>query len=98
MDKIIKILLEIKNEITASHLHNKEVFSLQEFCNYANITLDSGHKLTQQRLIPFSRPGGKKIYINRQDAIAYLQQNPVESSSSTERKTNQYFLNAKTVA
>lgn len=98
MDTIVKLLVEIKNEIKASHLHNKEVFSLQEFCKFADITLHHGYKITQQRLIPFSRAGDKKIYIDRADAIAYLKQNPVDSLSSTERKTNQYFLNSKTVA
>ena len=98
MDKIIKILLEIKKEIEASHLHNKELFTLQEFCLYADIIIEQCYKLTSERKINFYRPGGRKIYIDREDAIAYLKQNPVDSLSSTERKTNQYFLNSKTVA
>lgn len=98
MDKIINILLEIKKELAVSNLYNKEVFSLQDFCTYADISLHHGHKLTQQHLIRYFRPGGKKIYIDRTDAIAYLKQNPVDSLSTTEKKTNQYFLNSKTVA
>ncbi len=95
MEQILKVLLEIKKEINASLLLNKEVFSLQEFCRYADMSEDHVYKLTSERRIKFSRPGGKKIYIDRQDAIAYLKQNPVNSLNTTEREANNYLLTSK---
>ena len=98
MKEIINILLEIKHELALSYIHNKELLSLREFSLYADISIEQCYKLTSEHKIKFYRPGGRKIYIEREDAVAYLKQNPVDSLSTTERKTNQYFLNAKTVA
>ena len=95
MKEIISILLEIKNGINVSHLQGKEVLTLQEFSFYSDITLNHCYKLTQQRLIPYSRPG-KKIYIDREDAIAYLKQNPVLSKSGMDQKIQNILLNTKT--
>jgi len=98
MTEVLKVLLEIKQEIKDSLLLNKEVFSLKEFCSYADMTIDHGYKLTCDHKIPFSRPGGKKIYIAREDAIAYLLQNPVSSHSATEQEANNHLLTPKTTA
>ena len=95
---LLNMLLEIKKEIIASRLLNKEVFTLQDFCAYAGISNDHGYKLTCERKINFYRPGGKKIYIDRRDAIAYLMQNPVSSFTTTEQAVNNYFLTSKTAA
>lgn len=92
---MLQVLLEIKKEIKESLFLNKEVFSLQQFCKYADISEDHGYKLTRERKIKFYRPGGKKIYIARKDAISYLQQNPVDSCDSTDEQVNNYFLTAK---
>ncbi|MGN6194980.1 MAG: helix-turn-helix domain-containing protein [Ginsengibacter sp.] len=98
MEQILNVLLEIKQEIEESLLTNKEVFSLQQFCKYADISEDHGYKLTRERKIKFYRPGGKKIYIDREDAIAYLRQNPVNSCASTDQQVDNYFLTSKTAA
>lgn len=98
MEEILKVLLDIKAEIKESLLLNKEVFTLQEFCKYAGLSQDEGYKITGERKISFSRPGGKKIYILREDAIAYLLQNPVNSVTGTEQAVNNYFLTSKSAA
>ena len=97
-EQILTVLLEIKAELKESLLLTKEVFTLQEFCRYAGFSKDEGYKITKERRINFSRPGGKKIYILRQDAIAYLLQNPVNSITSTEQAVNNYFLTSKSAA
>lgn len=96
--QLFEVLLEIKKEIKASLLQGKEVFTLQDFCNYADITKDHGYKLTRENKIKFYRPGGKMIYIDRQDAVAYLRQNPVSSLTAKEQAVNNYLLTSKTAA
>jgi excisionase family DNA binding protein len=98
MEQILKVLMEIKKEIKDSLLQNKEVFSLREFCSYADISDDYGYKLTSQRKIRHFRPGGKKIYLAREDVVAYLLQNPVCSHSATEQAANNHLLTPKTAA
>ena len=98
MEEVLKVLLEIKNEIAISHLLSKEVFSLQQFCKFADISENYGYKLTSERKIRFYRPGGKKIYIDRADVIAYLRQNPIESYETTTGEAINYLLTSKTIA
>lgn len=98
MQKIIALLMDIKRELIESQIQNKEVFSLQEFCKYAGISEDYGYKLIRERQIKFYRPGGKKIYVDRHDAIAYLKQNAVDNVNATNQKVNNYFLTSKKAA
>jgi hypothetical protein len=53
---------------------------------------------TLQEFCKFYRPGGKMIYIDRQDAVAYLRQNPVSSLTAKEQAVNNYLLTSKTAA
>lgn len=95
MTELLKVLLEIKQGIEASFLQNKEVFSLQQFCKYADISEDYGYKLTSERKIKFYRPGGKKIYIDRVDAIEYLKQNPVNTQCNIAKISATKLLTSK---
>lgn len=95
MHQLLKVLQEIKNEIEESHLLNKEVFSLKQFCRYADISEDQGYKLTSERKIKFYRPGGKKIYIDKEDALAYLRQNPVSSLTASDQTLTRYLFTSK---
>ena len=98
MQDIIRILTEIQRDLHDSVFLQKEIFSLQQFCKYADISEEYGYKLTSERKVNFSRPGGKKIYINRQDAIAYLQQNPVKRLTTSEQEANNYLLTSNSAA
>lgn len=90
-EQIIDELREIKELLQL----NWPVLSLQQFCKLADISEQYGYRLTSARKIPFSRPFGKKIYINREDAIAVLQQNRVESEGSVGSISNNYLLKNK---
>ena len=97
MNQIEIILMEIKKEINESLLQSKEVFSLEEFCKYADITLSEGYKITSARKINFYRPGGKKIYIDRVDAIAYLRQNPINSHCKIDQVASNFLITSKKI-
>lgn len=94
MDEILKVLIEIKNLITETSLGFKEVFTLQEFCNYCGISLDQGYKITSANKIKFYRPG-KMIYIDREEALTYLKSNPVNSMKATEVLANRALVPSK---
>ena len=98
MEQIINLLAEIKNEIKNSSLQQKEIYSLIEFCKYADISLNHGYKLTRENKIKFYRPNGKKIYIHHDDAIAFLMQNPISSTTEVNSNASNYFLTSKTSA
>lgn len=79
---IIQELREIKELLSL----NTQVLSLKQFCKLADISLDHAHHLTSKCKIKFSRPTGKKIYIDKEDAYAFLRQNPVEPENEIYKK------------
>ena len=68
-------------------MQHKDVLSLKEFCEYANISDEHGYKLTRTGKLKFYSPFGKKIYIHRKDAEEALMKNPVMSQSNIESKS-----------
>jgi excisionase family DNA binding protein len=91
MELIFKQLEEIKQIL----LFNKNVWTLQEFCSYADISLDHGYRLTSSGKIKFFRPFGKKIFIDREDAIEALKQNPVTNAATIDRATQNNLMKQK---
>ena len=89
MKYLCKMLEEIKDLLC----HNKSVWTLQEFCNYADISLDYGYQLTRTGKIKFYRPFGKKIFIDREDAIEALKQNPVSDQKAIGRMAHLKIIN-----
>lgn len=61
---------------------DKEMLTVQEACTYCGITRGTMYNLTSQGRIPYSRPGGKKIYFRRKDLDEWLKQGHVPSVQS----------------
>ena len=59
MNKLIEEIHEIKDLLKLS----KPVWTLEDFCLFAGISIAQGYKLTSSGRIKFYRPFGKKIYI-----------------------------------
>lgn len=73
-----EILAEIKSLLLSN---SKQVLTFEEFCEYAGISKSHGYKLTCNRDLPFYRPHGKLIYIEKSDIDKFLRQNRVKSVS-----------------
>lgn len=71
-------------------LANKQTLTIEEFSKYSGLSKSAIYKLTSQRKIAFSCPNGKVIFISRQDADAYLQQNRVPSINEINAAANNY--------
>lgn len=94
INKIIMELCQIKQLLQL----NKEVFTLKEFCLYADLSEEHAYKLTRTGKLKFYRPFGKRIYIKKQDAIEALIQNPVNAKIDIERISNQKLFTSKIAA
>jgi len=88
MKEILNELREIKELLAL----NQPIFSLRQFCKFADISLDQGYKLTSGGKIKFYRPFGKKIYLEREEAINALRQNPVENITAINQQFNNYII------
>lgn len=94
MEKIIIELQAIKELLQL----NQPVLSLRNFCKFASISENYAYKLISSGKLKFYRPFGKKIYIDREDAIEVLKQNPVCEMKDINKIASSHFLNSKTVS
>lgn len=97
MQKQSQILTELR-EIKDLLQLNQPVLSLRQFCRFADISENYAYKLTSSGKLKFYRPFGKKIYVDRDEAIELLKQNPVSCKKGVSKVVSNYFLNSKNVA
>lgn len=61
---------------------SKEVLSLEEAAEYMGVSKGQMYKLTREREIPHSKPGGKMCYFRRADLDAWMLGNPVATQTA----------------
>lgn len=95
-DQIRQIL---RQELELFHKHHplavpqeaaKTIFNLEEFCQYCNISRQTGYKLTSAGSVPFSRRG-KRLYFSKVEIDTWLLQNR-GGISEIESKANEYLI------
>lgn len=91
IQNIMKTIIQKLDEIISHLSTNKRIWTLEEFCKYADISLAYGYQLTRSRKISFYRPFGKKIYIDRDEAIELLRKNEVKSNISNVQQATKNF-------
>lgn len=69
---------------------NKTIYNADEAASYLSMAKSYLYKLTSTGRIKFSRPGGKKIFFNRQDLDAYLLQNPSRTNDELETEASTF--------
>ena len=70
--------------VLAIVLGNKDVFNIEELCEYAGLTKLYVYKLTSTRGIPFYCPRGKFLYFKRTEIDDWLLQNRIKPLSEIE--------------
>ena len=89
--EILSELREIKELLCL----NQPVLSFRQFCKFADLSEAYAYKLTSSGAIKFYKPFGKKVYIDREEAIWFLKQNPSNGIKNIERQVSNYFLTTK---
>ena len=64
--------------------NEKHVLTFEEGCNYLGYKKSYVYKLTSAKIIPFSKPNGKKIFFDKAKLEEWMLSNP--SSSFSDRK------------
>lgn len=88
----------LRQQIDDFQLFNKPVLSFAEFCRFASISEHTGRALTRSGKVPFTRPFDKKLYIDRETAIAVLLKNSVNSNAQIDEQAYTRLLTTKTAA
>lgn len=71
-------------------LAKKDVFTIEEFCQYSDLSKSAVYKLTSLGKIAYSCPNGKIIFISRKDADAYLLSNRIPSLAEIQQAAVNY--------
>jgi excisionase family DNA binding protein len=79
-EEILKELREIKAILS----FQKEIWTLEEFCNYTGYSPAHVYHLTSKGKIEFSRPTGKIIFFEKEKVIEFLKKNPVVAKQQLE--------------
>ncbi len=74
----------VENAICAA----KEVLNLEEASVFLGMKKSALYKMTHKMVIPFYRPGGKMVYFEKSELLAWLRQNRVASKANIEEAAN----------
>ena len=88
---IDQILHELKLIKAALVLQNKEVLNLRDAAEYSGLSKSHIYQLLTRKEIPYSKPGGKTVFIRKSDFDKFLLSNPVLTDDQVDK-----FANSKT--
>jgi excisionase family DNA binding protein len=86
------ILLELQ-EIKQQMMFKKQIWTIDDFCNYTGISKEYAYHLTSTGKVKFYRPFGKTIFFDANEVIETLKKNPNTEARQMESKANKYLLN-----
>lgn len=90
-NKFYKALVEIRNLM----LMNKETMNIDDVSLYTGYEKSYLYKLTSERKIPHSKPGGKSIFFRREEIDEWLNRNPIKTKLQIEEEAKQKINNSK---
>lgn len=86
----IEIVINKLNRIEQMLAGQKEILTLQDFCNLTGFSKSHTYKLTAGRKVPFYSPGGKTIFFKRDEVLQWIASNPVKTLDSIEQEANKF--------
>lgn len=72
--------------MSEENISNKNVLTLEEALEYTGYSRSRLLKLTAARKIPFYKPGGKRLFFNREELESWLQHNRITPESEIDEQ------------
>jgi len=91
MEFIQKELKEIKELLKKQTLQQKEILTIEEASEFLGLSTSRLYKMTSNKDIPHYKPGGKKIYLNRQELEQWILNNRVDSINDIDDELDSYL-------
>lgn len=91
MDFIQNELKEIKELLKKQTIQQKEILTIEEASEFLRLSVSRLYKMTSNKEIPHYKPGGKKIYLNRQELEQWILNSRVASSDELETDVEDYI-------
>lgn len=81
--------------VTPVEKTSRDTLNASEASKYLGISKSAFYKLTSNNVIPYSKPGGKIIYVEKSDLEDYKQKNKIKSSAQIEEEANSFLQSRK---
>lgn len=65
-------------------INTKALLTIEEVCLYTGLSKSYLYKMTSKNIIPYYKPQGKKIYIDRLELETWLKRNRIKSIEEIE--------------
>lgn len=91
MEFIQKELKEIKELLKKQTLQQKEILTIEEASEFLGLSTSRLYKMTSNKEIPHYKPGGKKIYLNRQELEQWIFNSRVDSINDIDDELDCYL-------
>jgi excisionase family DNA binding protein len=88
---VIEQLQSLLQQAQENALENEKPLDFESARKYLGVSKSTLYKATHLRLIPFSKPGGKKVYFKKSDLIKWMNSNPVKSSEQIDEEAANYL-------
>ncbi|GAA4295702.1 helix-turn-helix domain-containing protein [Nibribacter koreensis] len=88
MNKIVNYLAQIEALLKVQSASSKKVLTVDEASKYLGLSDSMLYSLTSQRLIPHSKPSGKKVFFDREDLERWALSNRVRTIEEIQHQSN----------
>ena len=92
MEFIQNELKEIKELLKKQTIQQKEILTIEEASDFLGLSVSRLYKMTSNKEIPHYKPGGKKIYLNRNEIESWILNSRVESTYDLDEKLDSYLI------
>ena len=93
MEFIQNELKEIKELLIKQTIQQKEILTIEEASEFLGLSTSRLYKMTSNKEIPHYKPGGKKIYLNRQELEQWILNSRVASANDL-ISFNSFWINS----
>ena len=83
---------ELIEQIQEMLKENEKPLTFTQALEFLQVSKSTLYKLTHKRLIPFTKPGGKKLYFKKSDLVHWMNRNPVKSENQIDEEAANYLM------
>lgn len=91
MEFIQNEIKEIKKLLLALNIQQKEILTVEDATVYLQLSKSCLFKMTSNKVIPFYKPGGKKIFFKKSELDTWIFKGKVLSSDELEMDVEDYL-------
>lgn len=84
-------LKEIKELLKKQIIQQKEILTIEEASEFLGLSTSRLYKMTSNKEIPYYKPGGKKVYLNRKELEQWILNSRVASVNDLDDELENYL-------